>query len=342
MARLTNIILEERSSYALRPQTKLDQYGLPFTLNPIIGCFMGCRYCFSPFVVYGYQPNRKELFFQNAHVKLDKAKHLDAELLRYSLLPQCLKRVQINETSEYYQPQVLRQLRAENKPDLMAEILNVFKKHWDNGNYWMVHILTKSPLILNHLALLKDMREMVQIEISFAAHDEKVSRSIEFFTPAISRRLDTVEKLAHEGIFVRIMAMPFCGDQGDLQKLKKHTFDRGAVAFKNKGLNYYNNWNDLQQQMTFEKFLKTKIPTGKGRIDAKNESLIIKSGEFVKTPKKNYRYKTVMMPKMDENFKATVNWGAITRMKERFENRKMKLIDCGYRKCGNIDWGYII
>ena len=42
------------------------------------------------------------------------------------------------------------------------------------------------------------------------------------------------------------------------------------------------------------------------------------------------------------NFKATVNWGAITRMKERFENRKMKLIDCGYRKCGNIDWGYII
>ena len=172
MTRLTNINLQNKSSYALRAQTKLGQFDFPFTLNPIIGCFMGCRYCFSPFVVYGYKTNRKELFFQNAHVKLDKANHLDKELSRYSILPQCMKRIQLNETSEYYQPQVLSELKAKNHPDVMADMLKVFKKHWDNGNRWMVHILTKSPLILNHVDILKDMKEMVQIEVSFATYDE--------------------------------------------------------------------------------------------------------------------------------------------------------------------------
>ena len=137
---------------------------------------MGCRYCFSPFIVYGYQTDRKELFFQNAHVKLDKAKHLDNELTRYSILPQCMKRVQLNETSEYYQPQVLSELRAKNQPDLMADMLNVFKKHWDNGNYWMVHILTKSPLDLESLRSIKRYERNGSDEMSFATHDEIINR----------------------------------------------------------------------------------------------------------------------------------------------------------------------
>jgi len=341
MARKTNVIIQKESSYALRAQEKLGQYDFPFTLNPIIGCFMGCKYCFSPFIVDGYNPDRREKFFTNAIVKLDKAEHLDKELTRYRDLPQCMKRVQVNETSEYYQSKVLSELQTKKHPDLMKKILKVFKKHWDNENHWMVHILTKSHLVLNHLKILKDMKEMVQVEISFATHNDKLSRKLEYYTPTISRRLKAVEKLSSSGIFVRIMAMPFYGDKKDLLKLKTDTFNCGAQAFKNKGLNYYKSWDELRKPMTFDDFLNADLSTGKGRVDAKEESLIIKSGEFVRTQKNYFSVRTVIVPKMDKNFKATENWGAITFMDDRFENRKMKVIDCGYKSCNKIDWGYI-
>jgi len=341
MKRKTNVILQENSSYALRAQKKLGQYDFPFTLNPIIGCFMGCKYCFSPFIVDGYNPDRREKFFTNAIVKLDKAEHLDKELTRYKDLPQCMKRVQVNETSEYYQSKVLSELRKKKHLDLMEKMLEVFKKHWDNGNHWMVHILTKSHLVLNHSDILEDMNEMVQVEISFATHDDSLSRRLEYYTPTVSKRYEVVEKLSSAGIFVRIMAMPFYGDKKDLRKLKAETFKRGAKAFKNKGLNYFKSWDELKKKMTFDEFLIANLSTGKGRVDAKDESNIIKSGEYVKTQKNNYSYRAVTVPKMDVNFKATTDWGAITQMAERFEKRKMKVIDCGYKRCNNIDWGYI-
>ena len=343
MNRTTDVILNYKSSYALRPQQKLSQYDFPFTLNPVIGCFMGCKYCFSPGVAYQYktQQEGRELFFTNAIVQLDKAEHLDKELQRYSVLPQHMKRVQVNEISEYYQPQVINYLQSNNQQDLMAEILNVFNRHYDNGNYWMVHILTKSHLILNHTDFLRDMKEQVQVEISFASHNDKISRSLEFYTPDVSKRLELVEKLSDAGIFVRIMAMPFYGNRKDLLKLKKETFKRGAKAFKNKGLNYFKDWNELRQDMTFDEFLIADLSTGKGRVDEKVESLIIKSGEYLLNENGNQRNKTVLAPRMDKNFKATEQWSAVTLMDERFERRRMKMIDCGYSQLNEIDWGYI-
>lgn len=344
MNRTTNVILNDKSSYALRPQPKLAQYDFPFTLNPVIGCFMGCKYCFSPGVAYQYktQQEGRELFFTNAIVQLDKAEHLDKELQRYSILPQHMKRVQVNEISEYYQSKIISELEVNDQPDLMAEILNVFNRHYDNGNCWMVHILTKSHLILNHLNILKDMKEQVQVEISFASHNDKVSRSLEFYTPDVSKRLELVEKLSDAGIFVRIMAMPFYGNRKDLLKLKTETFKRGAKAFKNKGLNYFKDWEELRKVKTFNEFLKADLSTGKGRVDEKVESLIIKSGEYLLNENGNQRYKTVLVPRMDKSFKATEQWSAVTLMDERFERRRMKMIDCGYNLCNEIDWGYII
>ena len=343
MSRNTIVTLNDRSSYALRPQPKLGQYDFPFTLNPVIGCFMGCKYCFSPGVAYQYKTRQegRELFFTNANVQLDKAEHLDKELKRYSVLPQHMKRVQLNEISEYYQPQVINYLESSDQQDLMAELLKVFKRHYDNGNCWMVHDLTKSYLILNHLDILMDMKQQVQVEISFASHNDKISRSLEFYTPDLSKRLELVEKLSDAGIFVRIMAMPFYGDKKDLLRFKTETFKRGARAFKNKGLNYFKDWDELQEDMTFDEFLDAKLSTGKGRVDEKVESLIIKSGEFVLNENGNQKYKTVLVPRMDQNFKATEQWSAVSFMDERFERRRMKVFDCGYNLCNDIEWGYI-
>lgn len=245
---------------------------------------MGCKYCFSPSILYGYKKNRNELFFTNSIVKMDKAQLLAKELSRYEKLPQHMKRVQIIEVNEYYQANVLREIKQNKKLDVMQDVLGVFKKHWNNGNNWMLHILTKSNLITNHGEILKDMKEMVQVEFSFASVDETDSRALEFYTPTIKKRLETIETLSKDGIFVRVMAMPFCGDGDDLKKLNQMTFDSGASAFKNKGLNHFKSWDQLKEKISFEDFLEKKYDKGKGRKDEKDESLIIKNGEYLLDP----------------------------------------------------------
>lgn len=42
-----SIVLDEKASYGLRSRQKLGQYDFPFTLNPTVGCSLGCSYCHS-------------------------------------------------------------------------------------------------------------------------------------------------------------------------------------------------------------------------------------------------------------------------------------------------------
>ena len=122
-----------------------------------------------------------------------------------------------------------------------------------------------------------------------------------------------------------------------MEILKQETFNRGAQSFKNKGLNYYKDWEDLRKIGTIDQFLSDKIPTGRGRVDQKDESLIIKSGELILPPAP----KRLLMPMMDVNFVAQFEWAATSKMSSRFAQRDMNHIDCGYSQCNNIDWGYI-
>jgi DNA repair photolyase len=228
-----NVIPDASASYGLRPQSVLGQYDFLFTLNPTVGCFFGCRHCYSPRAVCKVHDAKRE-FFENVHVKITKPKLVKKDLKLFSTLPQRMKRVQINETSEYYLPRVMGFLKDNGHPDVMLDILDAFRQEWQAGNRWMLHILTKSPLILRHLAELKAMKEQVQREVSFATGDDSILRKIEFFTPTVRKRMDLVERLSKEGLFVRIMAMPFYGDAATLRALQKGTFDRGAQAFKKK------------------------------------------------------------------------------------------------------------
>ena len=141
-------------------------YGHPFTLNPTIGCYFTCKYCYAPLFTAKVKYQKRKKFFENVSVQLNMPQKLDKQLNNLIILPQHLKRVQINESNEYYLPQVINELKKQHNRDVMLEILEVFEKHWNNGNKWILHILSKSHLILNHLEQLKNMRHMVQVEVS--------------------------------------------------------------------------------------------------------------------------------------------------------------------------------
>lgn len=343
MARETNIILNPKSTYALRHQKSLGQYDFPFTMNPTMGCFFGCKYCYSPGFVYPYLKNQKEQklkFFENVYVKGGQPQWLAEELPRYAPLPPHLKRVQINESSEYYLPQLLKHLEDQKQPDIMLGILAEFEKAWNGGNKWMLHILTKSHLILNHIDKLKQMKQMIQIEVSFATHDENIRSQIEYYTPSIKKRLDLIESLSKEGIFVRVMAMPFYGNRDDLISLKNEAFNRGAKAFKNKSLNYYT-WEDLVKVGEYGQFIEDTIPRNEVRSDNKDESMMIKSGEYVINEGKNEQ-RDVLFPVVNSYFYASKDWSFYGTFNDLLEQRSMKVIDCGYADCNSESWGYII
>ena len=72
----------------------------------------------------------------------------------------------------------------------------------------MLHMVTKCPEILKYKSLLAEMKERVQVEVSFVTFDEEASRIFETGTPSVAQRLKIVEELSEAGIFVRMMMMP--------------------------------------------------------------------------------------------------------------------------------------
>jgi DNA repair photolyase len=322
-----------KSSTALSAQTAgIYPYGFPFTLNPTMGCFFGCKYCYSPISLCKLISGKRNSFFEEVTIRLGVPAQLEKELDKYSILPQYLKRVQINEHSDYYLSQLFTEIKKQHQRDILLEILNIFKWHWNRGNKWMLHILTKSHLILNHLDTLKTMKEMVQVEISFSTGDENKRKQLEIYAPSIDRRLKTIEKLSAEGIFVRVMAMPFYGDKNDLNNLKLLAFNKGAVALKNKGLNYYD-WQAVQQISETDLINGKLTQTGSRKDTPIDITLNICSGEpYLKSGKPQSL--KVAMPKQKA-------WNALSKLNTRLSNETLDVINCGYEKCNNTDWEYI-
>lgn len=184
-----------------RAQTKINAFNFPFTGGPGAGCFYQCRYCYlrQPFFarhITAGTDHGREMNFTPGWVEGTRrflAKNRD--------LPQYMKRVQIGVSTEVFMPQ----MQAHTRPDL---VLREFQRAAAEGNVWMVHLVTKSPTVLDYAELLAEMREQVQVEVSFVTMDEEASRLFETGTPSVARRLKIVETLATKGVFVRMMLMP--------------------------------------------------------------------------------------------------------------------------------------
>ena len=275
-----------------------------------MGCLFGCRYCY----LQGFPFNRHTKFGEEVKVKVWLPKKLDRELnKKYRDLPQYLKRVQVNSATEGYLPQVINKMQEEYGRDLMREILDVFKKQKEAGIFWVVHLLTKSNAILNHLDLLSSMRDQIQVEMTITTLDEDRRKILEGKAPSVAKRLEVIRKLSDAGIFVRVMAMPFIGDRDAAMNLRDENFKYGAKAFKHKAVNY---WDE-------NALLCGHLVRTKGRKDFTYEDLLLKSGEPYQ-PKGEP--KTVSMPNK--------KWNA-------WEIRPMVIENHGYGDINQIDWTYL-
>ena len=174
------VIYHNKPGPSLRPQKNINQYNLPFTLNPCIGCLFGCSYCYVQWSSF-----RHTVFGNEIKVKTWLPQRLDRDLRKYGGLPQHLKRVQINSNCESYVPHVMIKTKQDLGKDIMRQVLEVFQRQWDRGNHWMLHLFTKSHLVLKHLDIIKAMKDQVQLELTITTLDENRRRIVEGCAPSV-------------------------------------------------------------------------------------------------------------------------------------------------------------
>ena len=164
------------------------------TFNPYTGCDHACTYCYASSYVARFSDCRpKKGLIQRLRKEADG---LNGEI------------VSISNSSDPYP-------FLEEKMGLTRDCLEILSK-----SKCRVQIVTKSPLVMRDVDLLKRFPSMVSLTVT--TNDDRTGRLIEPGAPLVSTRLKAVETLVDEGVptSVRIdPIIPFVND--DVEGLVK-------------------------------------------------------------------------------------------------------------------------
>jgi len=151
-----------------------------FVINPFMGCEFACLYCYvrSNRVI----SRKKEPWGEFVDVRINAPELLDKELSAKKP-----KRVLLGSTTECFQP-------IEKKYLLSAKILEILNRHKVRYN-----ILTRSPLILDYIGLLKEgFCEKIYFTVN--NYKDEFKALLEPKSPSFTLRNDSVCRLLGEGI----------------------------------------------------------------------------------------------------------------------------------------------
>ena len=169
--------------------------GLEYSMNPYQGCEHGCVYCYArnthPY--WGYSAG---VDFESKILIKREAPSLLARKLaspKWIAAP-----IMLSGNTDCYQP-------IEAKLKITRQILEVLERF----NH-PVGIITKSALILRDIDIIKRLAEkqLVSVAISINTLNETLRRQLEPRTATIPKRLQVIQELSKEGIYVNAMLAP--------------------------------------------------------------------------------------------------------------------------------------
>ena len=153
--------------------------GIDYSLNPYIGCSHGCVYCYVPSML---RKSREEWMGKMA------AKRNIPAVLRKELKSKRRGVVGISASTDAYQA-------AEKKYELTRKCLLLLLKH-----DWPIDILTKSPLVLRDISIIKKFSE-AKVGFTITTLNEESRSLLEPYAPSIEERLNAMERVSSHGIF---------------------------------------------------------------------------------------------------------------------------------------------
>jgi DNA repair photolyase len=191
----------ETRFYEVRAKSALnrvpDRSRMPFrwTINPYRGCSHACRYCFARPTHTYLDFNAGRDFEREIVVKVNVPEVLRVELARPSWKGE---HIAMGTNTDPYQ-------WVEGRYKLMRGIWEALR---DAGNECSV--LTKSPLLLRDLDLIRQVAEVAPVSANFSVPtiDEKAWRASEPHTPNPRARLEAVAELNRAGIPTGVLVAP--------------------------------------------------------------------------------------------------------------------------------------
>jgi DNA repair photolyase len=212
---------EVRAKSALNRVPERSRMPFRWTINPYRGCSHACVYCFA-------RPT-------HTYLDMDAGRDFEREIV-----------VKVNA------PEVLRTElgRAAWKGEHIAMGTNTDPYQWVEGRYrlmrgiWEVlrdfanpcSVLTKSPLLLRDLDLLREIAHVTDIHanLSIPTMDEKPWRASEPHTPSPKARMEAVAELNRAGIPTGILVAPLMpginDDPGQVERILEAAGEAGAVG----------------------------------------------------------------------------------------------------------------
>jgi DNA repair photolyase len=186
---------EVRARSALNEVPKRSRMPFRWTINPYRGCTHACVYCFA-------RPTHKYLdlspgrdFEREIVVKVNAPELVRAELMRPTWKGE---HVALGTNTDPYQ-------WVESRYRLMPPIWEALR---DARN--PCSVLTKSPLVLRDLGLLRELTECTsfQANLSVPTLDERAWRETEPHTPHPRKRLEAVAELNRAGVPTGVLVAP--------------------------------------------------------------------------------------------------------------------------------------
>jgi DNA repair photolyase len=218
---------EVRAKSALNRVPEQSQVPFRWTINPYRGCSHACKYCFA-------RPTHKYLgmdagrdFEKEIVVKVNVPEVLRAELARPSWKGE---HVALGTNTDPYQ-------WVEGRYKLMPGIWEAFRDFRNPCS-----VLTKSPLLLRDLALMKEVAEVAPITASLSVPtlEEKAWRATEPHTPNPRARLEAVGELNRAGIPAGVLIAPLMPGINDspeqVERILELCAENGAVHVGGIGL----------------------------------------------------------------------------------------------------------
>ncbi len=186
----------EITSRSILTPTKGFLRDFTHTINPYVGCWFNCTYCYVP---NGFELRHGTWGRLNwgrwVHIKVNAPQVLEKTLAKWSIRGELENKIiYLGSVTDPYQ------LPWERKYQLTRKLLKIFVKY----PVGFLNIQTRSPLIQRDLDILQDLNSRLDGDLAacmtIPTNDDHVKRIFEPSSPALSHRRAALERIHEIGV----------------------------------------------------------------------------------------------------------------------------------------------